>query len=138
MEPSDSVVGALPGADWAYCAYSSSSGWTCPEAWVSVSNNGSYAPPPEPLEALVLAGSDGSSVCIEKSETFFGGWGGAAAAGVVVVVVEPLAEAWVFAVAAAGAADWAGFFFCFLEFLDTERGLNIIGFPTSWTSSAAF
>jgi hypothetical protein len=72
----------------------------------------------------------------EKRETFFFGGSG---------VGDGCAAVLVFCTAAAlgvavppNAPSPAFFFFFLFVFRDTERGLNINGFPTSSTSSAAF
>jgi hypothetical protein len=72
---------------------------------------------------------------MEKRDIFFFGGGGSV---VVLVAVGPFWVAGVLAIGPAPAGNWAFFFFRGAFFLATERGLNMRGLPTSFTSSSGF
>lgn len=91
---------------------------------------GSYAP-------VLGAASAGSSCAMENRDTFFFFLGGSADSGVDCESVwDGVAEVNPAVVVVAGFAVVLLFFFTGL--LDTDRGLNITGFPTNLTSSAGF
>lgn len=96
--------------------------------WYADSKRGSYVP----VDEEGVGSDDSSSMCIEKRDTFFFGGSAAGTGGV------PFAGVW------AGAGDVVlgvvelGLFFFFLLLNPTDNGLNMRGFPTSFTSSAGF